>query len=302
MSGHSGRGLQRVILAKKNADGSWSDVLDPTPLAAAAGTGGETLGGLTNLQLRATPVPVSGTVTVANPTDGPRAVQPVNDNGGSLTVDGTVAVSNLPSTQPVSGTVAVSNQPTQPLTDAQLRATPVPVSGFPSTQPVSGTVTVANPTANPETGLAKAAQLPAAPSSTVPVGTEAAVLTRIVGESRLRCTEKAVTAVGAAASAVTLTLPAVVGQFHHITRIEITLYSTAARAGVATPITVTSTNLPGNPAWTFATAGAIGTVDRLIQEYPAQFRSVAANTATTIVCPVVTGGLWRINVAYYEAA
>ncbi len=46
---------------------------------------------------------------------------PVTDNGGSLTVDGTVAVSNFPATQPVSGTVAVSN--------------------FPATQPVSGTVT-----------------------------------------------------------------------------------------------------------------------------------------------------------------
>ena len=41
----------------------------------------------------------------------------VDDNGGSLTVDGTVAVSNFPATQPVSGavtvsgTVAVSNLP-----------------------------------------------------------------------------------------------------------------------------------------------------------------------------------------------
>lgn len=43
----------------------------------------------------------------------------VDDNGGSLTVDGTVAVSA------VAGSVAV----TGPLTDAQLRATPVPISG-----------------------------------------------------------------------------------------------------------------------------------------------------------------------------
>lgn len=57
-------------------------------------------GGLTDAQLRAAPVPIS-------------------DGGGSLTVDGSVAVSNFPATQPVSG----------PLTDAQLRATAVPVSG-----------------------------------------------------------------------------------------------------------------------------------------------------------------------------
>lgn len=33
---------------------------------------------------------------------------PVSDNGGSLTVDGTVAVSNFPATQPVSGTVTAN--------------------------------------------------------------------------------------------------------------------------------------------------------------------------------------------------
>lgn len=49
---------------------------------------------------------------------------PVTDNGGSLTVDGTVAVS---------GSVAV----TGPLTDAQLRAAAVPVDGSGVTQPVS---------------------------------------------------------------------------------------------------------------------------------------------------------------------
>jgi hypothetical protein len=52
-------------------------------------------------------------VTIASDSTG---VLSVDDNGGSLTVDGTVAVS---------GSVAV----TGPLTDAQLRATPVPVSG-----------------------------------------------------------------------------------------------------------------------------------------------------------------------------
>lgn len=95
-------------------------------------------------------------------------------------IDGTVAVNNFPATQPVSGTVAVtqSTSPwvtsvtgtvavTGPLTDTQLRASPVPVSGtvavtqttspwvvsgtvavsnFPATQPVSGTVAVTQST------------------------------------------------------------------------------------------------------------------------------------------------------------
>lgn len=107
-------------------------------------------------------VTVSGTVT-ANAGTGTQNVSvqnasiPVTDNGGSLTVDGSVSVSNFPATQTVTG----------PLTDTQLRATPVPISGtvtanagtgtmnvsvqnasipvtgtfFQATQPVSGTVT-----------------------------------------------------------------------------------------------------------------------------------------------------------------
>lgn len=82
-------------------------------------------GPLTDAELRATAVPVSIPTPV-----------PVTDNGGSLTVDGTVGVS---------GSVAV----TGPLTDAELRATPVPVSTTPMTVgsasvtrvPVSTTVT-----------------------------------------------------------------------------------------------------------------------------------------------------------------
>lgn len=59
-------------------------------------------------------------------------VQPVNDNGGSITVDGSVAVSNLPVTQPVSGTFF---QATQPVSGS------VSVSNLPATQTVTGTVT-----------------------------------------------------------------------------------------------------------------------------------------------------------------
>lgn len=95
-------------------------------------------GGLTDAELRATPVPVVTQEPIS-----------VDDNGGSLTVD---------------GTVAVTGTQTDALTDAELRATPVPVvtqepisvddnggsltvdgsvavSNFPATQPVSGTVT-----------------------------------------------------------------------------------------------------------------------------------------------------------------
>ena len=107
-----------------------------------------------------------------------------------------------------------------------------------------------------------------------------------------------VTAVGASGAAVTLTLPAVAAQFHYITFIEIVKYAAAALTGAATPVTVTTTNLPGTPAFTFTTAGAIGTSERDIYNPNKAIKSAVVNTATTIVCPATTGVIWRVNVWY----
>lgn len=110
--------------------------------------------------------------------------------------------------------------------------------------------------------------------------------------------ELGITATGAAAAAVTLTIPAVVGKFHSISHISIQAYSTAARTGSATPVLVTSTNIPGNPVWTFATAGAVGTTDTKVVEPDLPIKSLIANTATTIVCPGTTAVIWRVQVYY----
>lgn len=107
-----------------------------------------------------------------------------------------------------------------------------------------------------------------------------------------------VTATGAAAAAVTLTLPAVASQFHYIALIEIEAYTTAARTGGATPVLVTSTNLPASTVWTFATAAVVGSTDTKVYAPCAPIRSAAVNTATTIVCPATTGIIWRVNVFY----
>ncbi|ATW59293.1 hypothetical protein Cl131_gp025 [Aphanizomenon phage vB_AphaS-CL131] len=58
---------------------------------------------------------------------------PISDAGGSITVDGSVSISNFPATQ------VVNTGLTQPLTDAQLRSAPVSVTGtfWQATQPVS---------------------------------------------------------------------------------------------------------------------------------------------------------------------
>jgi len=75
-----------------NGDAIIDDVNDAVRVNVVSSTGG----GLTDAELRATPVPVSGTVsaTLNEPIS-------VDDNGGSLTVDGTVGVNNFPSTYPV---------------------------------------------------------------------------------------------------------------------------------------------------------------------------------------------------------
>jgi threonine aldolase len=109
---------------------------------------------------------------------------------------------------------------------------------------------------------------------------------------------------GAAASGVgvTVTLPApAAGLFHYITSIDISLSAAAARVGAATPLLVTTTNLPGSPALNFPTAQAIGAIDRQDISLSCPIKASVAATATTIVCPIATSGIWRVNVWYYTA-
>lgn len=100
--------------------------------------------------------PVSGSVSVSNFP----AVQAVSDNGGSLTVDGTVNVGNFPQSQSVS----VSNFPT-----TQAVSGSVTVGNFPATQQVSdagGSLTVDSPQLPASLGVkAAAASLSVTPSS-----------------------------------------------------------------------------------------------------------------------------------------
>lgn len=109
----------------------------------------------------------------------------------------------------------------------------------------------------------------------------------------------AVTATGVSGAAVTCTLPAVASVFHYIQAIQITKYAVVALVGGATPTVVTTTNLPGNIAFTFATAQAIGTtIDEDLIGIDA-LRSSVVNTATTIVCPATANVIWRVNIFYY---
>jgi hypothetical protein len=108
----------------------------------AAGGGG----GLTNAELRASPVPVSvsGVATAANQTTGNSSLSSI-DGKLPVLVSGRLPVDGSGVTQPVSGTFWQATQPVSgPLTDVQLRATAVPVSGtfWQATQPISGSVSI----------------------------------------------------------------------------------------------------------------------------------------------------------------
>lgn len=109
-----------------------------------------------------------------------------------------------------------------------------------------------------------------------------------------------VTATGAANAAVTATLPAVVGLRHYLDRISVVRSATVALTATATPVLVTMTNTPGSPVLTFGSdVAGIGLDKELVHEFGgAGISTLLVNTATTIVCPVYTGVIWRVNASY----
>lgn len=143
------------------------------------------------------------------------------------------------------------------------------------------------------------------PSGLFPAGgaTEAA---QLLGNTSLvsidtKAVALVVSATGAANTGVTATLPAVVGQRHYITRIEINRVATAAVLGSAV-LSITTTNLPG-PTWSVGNAIAAGATAKDVDaSFNPPLRSSVVNTATTIVCPVPgLATLWRVNIYYYTA-
>ena len=111
----------------------------------------------------------------------------------------------------------------------------------------------------------------------------------------------AVSATGASGAAVTLTMPAVAGLRIYLDSLQIVRSPTIALTANAAPVLVTSTNLPGTPAFTFGQdAAAIG-VDKEVR-LDCGSEGLAASvlgTAVTVVCPVFTGVIWRLNAVYH---
>jgi hypothetical protein len=111
------------------------------------------------------------------------------------------------------------------------------------------------------------------------------------------------TATGAASAAVTLTMASPgAGLRHYLTYLSINRFATALLTAAAAPVVVTTTNLPGALAFSFAAdAAAQGTMDRWREDFSFPLAASAQATATTIVCPVTTGVIWRVTAGYYVA-
>lgn len=118
-----------------------------------------------------------------------------------------------------------------------------------------------------------------------------------------KVTSLLVTATGASAAAVTLTLPAPgAGLRQYLTYISIIKFAAAALSAAATPVLVTTTNLPGSLVFSITAAVATqGTTDKTQDDFLLPLAASAQNTAVTIVCPVTTGVIWRVNCGYYVA-
>jgi len=119
-----------------------------------------------------------------------------------------------------------------------------------------------------------------------------------------KVSNKMVTATAAVNTQVVLTLPApAAGLSIHITDLEVVKLYTTTGTPSGAGVIITSTNLPGNPAWTTEqAAGAAGTVVKVVKLTPTTpLKAAAAATAVTITAPAQTETIWRINATYFEA-
>ena len=110
-----------------------------------------------------------------------------------------------------------------------------------------------------------------------------------------------VTAATGVAATLTLASPGA-GLRHYLTYLSINRFAQTALTASGTPVIVTTTNLPGSLAFTFAAdALPLGAIDRWREDFANEIGVSAQGTATTIVCPATTGVIWRVTAGYYVA-
>lgn len=136
-------------------------------------------------------------------------------------------------------------------------------------------------------------------ATTVLLATTGFLDDRMIGESY----NLAVTTTAAAAAAATLTLPAPgAGLRQYLGSIRIERHAAALLTAAATPVLVTSTNIPGTPTFSIpADAAAQGSAYEKIIDLNRAVAASAQNTAVTVVAPATTGVIWRLTAYYYNA-
>jgi len=240
---------------------------------------------LTDAQLRAVAVPVSGPLTLAQlvgivvAVSGNvsviNAIDVVDRAARALgVISGTVGVNNFPATQPVSIAAAID------ITDRVARLLGV---------------------ADVSDRAARALGVVASITAPVDVSDRAARLLGVISD--IRAADLLQQGTAAVNTGVTITLPLVAAKFHYITSIQIyKLYSVlgvAAGAGVI----ITTTNLNGLAFTTEQLAAAAGSCVKVVDTaYPTPIRSQVIGTATTIVIPAQLQTIWRAIVTYFAAA
>ena len=135
------------------------------------------------------------------------------------------------------------------------------------------------------------------------VATLVSAISTLTDQMKNLCTPLLVTNTGAAAAAVTLTLPAPgAGLRQYLTYLSIDRFATALLTAAATPVLVTTTNLPGTLVFSRpADAAAQGTLDQYREDFAYPLAASAQNTAVTIVAPATTGVIWRLTGGYFVA-
>lgn len=110
-----------------------------------------------------------------------------------------------------------------------------------------------------------------------------------------------ITAAAGAIATLTLASPGA-GLRHYITYISIDRFAAALLTAAATPVLVTTTNLPTSLVFSLpADAAAQGTIYPLREAFAYPIAAAAQNTATTIVGPATPNVIWRITAGFYVA-
>lgn len=111
--------------------------------------------------------------------------------------------------------------------------------------------------------------------------------------------QKGTAAIG---TGVTVTIPAPgAGLFNYIAYYSVVLFAGAALTPAAAPVLVPITGLNNSPQLAFGNAGAQGTTQEQKYEGHTPLKASAAAAAVVFTAPILTGGIWQINVAYYQA-